>query len=152
MTAGPMLRATVAASCLASGCDGLTVYISTQPSAVGPPVGAVWVAFEMDGAGLNGIPPQDLVFENDRRLAGSSGCNRYSAGLDAMPAVRIGPVTTTRRTCEPQVMERERRFIDAIESTSAYRVDGDTMDFNDTAGRTRLRFRRAPTELPRKDP
>lgn len=49
-------------------------------------------------------------------------------------------------------MEHERRFIDAIESTATYRVDGDTMEFSDTTGRTRLRFRRAPTELPRKDP
>lgn len=96
MTAGPTLRATAAAACLASGCDGLTVYVSTQPSAVGPPIGAVWVAFEMDVVGVNG-EPQDLVFENDRRIAGSSGCNRYSAVFDATPAVRIGTVTTTQR-------------------------------------------------------
>ena len=151
MTAGPTLRATAAAACLASGCDGLTVYVSTQPSAVGPPIGAVWVAFEMDGVGVNG-EPQDLVFENDRRIAGSSGCNRYSAVFDATPAVRIGTVTTTQRACEPPIMEHERRFIDAIESTANYRVDGDTMEFSDTTGRTRLRFRRAPAELPRKDP
>jgi putative lipoprotein len=146
-----MLPAAVAAAWLASGCDGLTVYISTQPSTVGPPVGAVWVAFEMDGVGANGNP-QDLVFENDRRVAGSSGCNRYSAVFDATPAVRIGSVTTTRRTCEPPIMEHERRFIDAIQSTAAYRVDGDTMEFSDTTGSTRVRFRRAPTELTRKNP
>jgi putative lipoprotein len=146
-----MLPAAVAAAWLASGCDGLTVYISTQPSAVGPPVGAVWVAFEMDGVGVKGNP-QDLVFENDRRVAGSSGCNRYSAVFDATPAVRIGPVTTTRRACEPPIMEHERRFIDAIQSTATYRVDGDTMEFGDTMGRTRLRFRRAPAELDGKDP
>jgi heat shock protein HslJ len=53
------------------------------------------------------------------RLAGSTGCNRYSATVKAgeLPGdVTIGPAISTRRACPPPEMETERRFLQAIDS------------------------------------
>lgn len=53
----------------------------------------------------------------DGRLAGFTGCNRYtaSAGEGAAPGeIRIGQIATTRMACEEQAMAQEKRFTDLL--------------------------------------
>jgi heat shock protein HslJ len=100
------------------------------------------VATDIDGVAATLVPP-DLVFENDRRFHGSSGCNRYVAELDPTPMVRVGPVGTTRMICEPPLMEQEQRFVHTLQFVAVSQVDGDTLQLRDRTGRTRIRFTRA---------
>lgn len=55
------------------------------------------------------------------KLAGRSGCNRYSARIKAgdLPGdVTIGPAAGTRMACPPPAMETEQRFLAALGGTS----------------------------------
>jgi len=140
--ASTILRASIVMALLGCGCDWSTVVLITPSSFVF--VGTTWVATEIDGAGAAPtLVPPDLVFEDDRRFHGSSGCNRYVGELNpTAPSVRVGDVGTTRMTCEPPLMEQERRFVNTLRFVATSHVDGDTMQFRDRSGRTLIRFRR----------
>lgn len=140
--ASTILRASIVMALLGCGCDWSTVVLITPSGFVF--VGTTWVATEIDGAGAAPtLVPPDLVFEDDRRFHGSSGCNRYVGELNpTAPSVRVGDVGTTRMTCEPPLMEQERRFVNTLRFVATSHVDGDTMQFRDRSGRTLIRFRR----------
>ena len=47
------------------------------------------------------------------QISGTSGCNRYTAGVtpgDEPGAVTVGPVAGTKRMCAPEAMQVEQRF------------------------------------------
>ncbi len=137
--------AVVVVALLGGGCEWpASESVLITPSSVAAPVGTTWVAIEVDGVAASGTRPPDLAFESERRVGGSSGCNRYFAEINpSPPSVRMGSVGGTLMACEPPLMEQERRFINALQFTSTYRVDGNTMQFNDRTGRTVIRFRRS---------
>jgi heat shock protein HslJ len=63
------------------------------------------------------------------RVAGSAGCNRYTAGYTLGPdagAISISPAASTRIFCaEPAgVMEQEMEFLAALETAARYRIEG----------------------------
>ena len=141
--ASTILRASIVMALLGCGCGWESTVVLITPSGF-VFVGTTWVATEIDGAGAAPtLVPPDLVFEDDRRFHGSSGCNRYVGELNpTAPSVRVGPVETTRMTCEPPLMEQERRFVNTLRFVATSHVDGDTMQFRDRSGRILIRFRR----------
>jgi heat shock protein HslJ len=70
-------------------------------------------------------PPEPvitLVFEGER-IAGSSGCNRYFAGVEAGEApgeLEIGPLGATRMVCPEQQMALEGRYLKALERVARF--------------------------------
>lgn len=61
-------------------------------------------------------PAITLVFEGER-IAGSSGCNRYFAGVEAGEApgeLAIGPARATRMACPDEQMALEDRYLKAL--------------------------------------
>lgn len=67
-------------------------------------------------------PEITLVFE-DGRLAGSSGCNRYTAGVEAgeTPAdLVLGPAAGTRMACPEELMAVETHFLEQLGAVSGF--------------------------------
>jgi len=63
-------------------------------------------------------PAITLVFEGER-IVGSSGCNRYFAGVEAGEApgeLAIGPVGSTRMACPEDQMALEDRYLKGLGS------------------------------------
>jgi heat shock protein HslJ len=63
------------------------------------------------------------------RVAGSAGCNRYTAGYTLGPdagAISVSPAASTRMLCsEPAgVMEQEGEYLAALQSAARYRIEG----------------------------
>ncbi len=133
--------AVIVMALLGAGCGLESMAVVISPSGV-VLLGTTWVATDIDGVAATLVPP-DLVFENDRRFHGSSGCNRYVAELNPTPTVRVGQVGTTRMICEPPLMEQEQRFVNTLQFVAVSQVDGDTLQLRDRTGRTRIRFTRA---------
>ncbi|MFO7571732.1 MAG: META domain-containing protein [Gaiellaceae bacterium] len=125
----------------------------TEPFGPLPSLGGTrWLLSELGG---EHVPPGDenraphLVLDlEDSRLAGSGGCNRLmgSFELDG-EALRFGPVATTMLHCGDEVMALERAFLDALEATQAYGVDGSTLELLD-GDRVLARFEPAVSALP----
>ena len=133
--------AVIVMALLGAGCGLESMAVVISPSGV-VLLGTTWVATDIDGVAATLVPP-DLVFENDRRFHGSSGCNRYVAELNLTPMVRVGQVGTTHMICEPPLMEQEQRFVHTLQFVAISQVDGDTLQLRDRTGRTRIRFTRA---------
>jgi heat shock protein HslJ len=80
----------------------------------------------------------------DGTVAGSSGCNRYTATytLDG-DRLKIGPAITTKMACGPPADTIERGYLAALERVATWRVDDGELVLADTQGKELLRFREA---------
>jgi heat shock protein HslJ len=115
----------------------------TTPQASAPASlqGSSWVAVEIDNAGVLDRVRSTLAFQPDGRVAGSTGCNQYTAPVQAGEAVlRIGAAGVTRRACDGSIMDQELRFVTALSAVAAYRLEGSQLLLLDEAGRTRVRL------------
>jgi heat shock protein HslJ len=77
------------------------------------------------------------VFGADGSLTGSGGCNSYTASYQVEgDAITIGPPATTRMMCaEPEgIMEQESAYMAALESATAYQIEGDKLWMTNAEG------------------
>ena len=66
------------------------------------------------------------------RVAGSDGCNRYTAGYTLGPGASdlcIQPAAATRMLCAVPagVMEQEAAYLAALSAVTRYRIEGDRL-------------------------
>jgi heat shock protein HslJ len=92
--------------------------------------GATWVVRGITHAGtvaeIAPDRPPTLAFGPDGRLTGSSGCNGYSGRYEISPErLDVGHVASTRRACEPTLMQQEAAFFDALAGTAEYALGAD---------------------------
>jgi len=83
------------------------------------------------------------VFGEDGGLTGSAGCNNYTTSYEvAGDQITIGPVATTRMMCaEPEgIMEQESAYLAALESATAYQIQGDRLEMRGAGGVRVLTF------------
>jgi heat shock protein HslJ len=76
-----------------------------------------------------------LSFADDGKVAGSAGCNRFTATYTSDgQKLSIRPATTTRKMCaQPDgVMEQEKQFLKALETVATARFEGDRLDLRTT--------------------
>jgi heat shock protein HslJ len=80
-----------------------------------------WVARNINGMPVVG-GPITFRLEKGGRASGSGGCNTWSASYDltAREGIRITGVTSTRRACEPAVMEQESRYFEILRLAQGY--------------------------------
>ncbi len=126
---------------LVSACSTTPAAEPTPP----PLVGSSWLVEDIDGRGVLDRLQSTLSFENSLRVAGRGGCNRYFGNYTLVDSeLEFGPLGSTMMACPEAVMDQERRFLQALESTRRYRLDADTglLYFVDEAGTDRLRFSR----------
>lgn len=73
----------------------------------------------------NDTVPNELAITltvEDGRIAGSSGCNRYFAGIEESQrgSVTVSAIGSTRMACPEDVMEIESRYLAALAGVSKY--------------------------------
>ncbi len=106
-----------------------------SPSAV---LQTVWV----DVAAPQDRPPVSLRWESERRVSGFAGCNRYtSAVVLGAQAVSFKGTATTRMQCEPEAMDTEQRYTQALEKTRSARIDKGVLELLGEQGQVLWRFK-----------
>jgi heat shock protein HslJ len=87
-----------------------------------------------------------LQFVQGGQLAGSSGCNRFTAPMKLEGTrVRIGtPVTTRKRCAGAGVMEQEQQFLAALPTAASLRLEGESLELRRADGAIALSLRRVP--------
>ncbi len=86
------------------------------------------------------------VFGKDGVMAGSAGCNRYSAGFETEGEnIVIGPAASTEMFCvEPEgIMEQESLYLAAIQNAATYRIDNDRLELRDASGALQASYQAA---------
>jgi heat shock protein HslJ len=126
----PLLAAGLALVLLASACAEEEVLVN-PPASAGLP-GTRWVVagFTLDGAG--GVLPAGarltLDFDVTGGAGGTAGCNSYFASVAFTDdGVAITGIGSTEMACEPEVMDREMRFLTALGRAAAVARDGDRL-------------------------
>ncbi len=81
-----------------------------------------------------GKPDQYIQFkEND--VAGHGGCNRFAGRytFDGS-SIKIGPLVSTKMACEPEVMDAERAWLQALQSARKADATPKTLLLKDQTG------------------
>lgn len=96
---------------------------------------------------LNGKPVSDnrptLMIDEALRARGFGGCNTFSATAYPLAQQRfaVGPIALTRRSCEKDVMERERVYLVLLRTAAVWDLkDGQLLI---TGNNGQLKFDRA---------
>ncbi len=120
---------------------------TTEPLAL---EGVTWTVLAVrTGEALATLPPgvhADAVFAGGR-VAGSGGCNRYTAQYAAADGViRIGPCASTMMACPPPQAETERAFLAALDAARAYALADGRLALSDAMGTVVAELVAAPAD------
>jgi len=70
-----------------------------------------------------------------RRVSGTSGCNNFAGSYtQSGPALRFSLLATTRMACAPPLDALEARFLDALNRTTGFKVEGNLLELRDGRG------------------
>lgn len=104
-----------------------------------------WRPVEIDGEPVPLAPQQREPFiilsANEKRVKGSTGCNRLTGGFEQdSDGLHFTALATTRMACPPAVARTETRFLDALNATAAQRIVGESLELSDATGQVRMRL------------
>lgn len=77
-----------------------------------------------------------LSFDDQGRVSGSTGCNRFSTRYVRTPGgLQMEPPSTTRMACPmPGVMDQEQAVLQALAAVRSARFEGRTVELRDAGG------------------
>jgi heat shock protein HslJ len=74
-------------------------------------------------------------FAVDGTISGNAGCNTYTGTYEvADKKMTIGPVATTKKTCEPDVSDQEANYLAALGRVTTFTIRGDQLELRDDKG------------------
>jgi len=115
------------------------------PSLVGP----TWAAVELAGTAVAaeaGARRPSIAFVANGRVAGTDGCNRISAPYTQNgERISFGPMISTRMAC-PGADEVSRRFAEAMQGTTGWRIAGGRLELLGATGTPLAIFAAGPAE------
>lgn len=102
-------------------------------------VGTEWLVEDISGLGVIDNEQTTLRFEEEGRVSGITGCNRYTGSVTMEGNnIRFGPLASTRRACVQALMDQEQKFLEAMEAVRAYAIDAETGLLHLTKGEATL--------------
>jgi heat shock protein HslJ len=102
-----------------------------KASATTPLEGTHWMLVDVDGkpASTEGRKAELTMTASSKKVAGSGGCNRLMGGYESSESsLRFTQVASTRMACAEPAMEQEKAFLDALNSTTSYRITGTKLE------------------------
>jgi heat shock protein HslJ len=86
--------------------------------------GTSWRAETIMGRPVVETAVSTILFEEDDRVHGQAGCNRYfgSSTLDG-EQISFGPLGATKMACAEALMDQEARLFHALESAERWTID-----------------------------
>ena len=73
---------------------------------------------------------------SEGKITGKASCNNYftSYEIDGNSLRITSPIGTTMMMCEDDVMQQERAFLGALETSKSYKISGDTLEIEYNGG------------------
>jgi len=128
---------------------GDTAPASPPPTAKAPGkvpalVGTNWVLEDIGGAAVMDAPHATLEFPEADRAVGSGSCNRFSGRITiGDTTIAFRQMISTRIACPPAVMSHETKYLQALQGTERYALDGASLMIYVNGKDKPLRFSRA---------
>ena len=139
------LRSLSLAACalMVAGCQSLYPPASgavAAPSAASLQ-GTRWLLEDLAGRGVLDRLQSTLAFGEPGRVSGQGGCNLFNGAMTLEgDRLALGPLVTTRRACEPAVMDQETRYLAALAGARRLVRDGPWLLIHGGSGDPPLRF------------
>ena len=104
--------------------------------------GNLWLLNELNGQAPITGTVITAEFDDDGRVAGSSGCNNYSTSytVDSKQLTFSEPMASTMMACPEPIMEQERDYSQALADTAEFEIKNDELILKDTNGNELARF------------
>jgi len=135
----------------ASGAVILVYKRPVDASAGQLPIVGVWDLFSYNN-GKGGIETVIIGstttadFGADGKLAGSAGCNQYSATYTTSgQEITITQPASTRMACENALMQQETQYLSLLPKARTYTITGDQLTLFDSTGTKLLIYTPAPS-------
>ena len=99
--------------------------METNQSSVALP-GSAWEVTTYAGQTPLADHPITFEFDTEGNIAGDGSCNRFG-GTCAVEGntIKVGPLRSTRRACEPEIMQQEHKFLALLGSVTTWKIDSD---------------------------
>jgi putative lipoprotein len=82
-----------------------------------------------------------ILVSEENRVRGFSGCNQFSGHFNRDgDQLVFKPIMSTMKACMNS-MEQERRFLDALEQTTRFGINGETLSLYDSENKLLLQFK-----------
>lgn len=148
-TAFAALLVAVHALVPAGGCSPKTVAADGAADAAGAPpalAGTAWRCVSIRGVAVRAQHPPTVAFGSDGRASGLAGVNRYGGPYESRgQALHFGDCMLTRMAGPPELMDLERRYLDALRAVRSVAASGEALTMSD-GGTPVLVFRRGTAE------
>jgi putative lipoprotein len=103
--------------------------------------GITWLVEEVGGTPIRGQTPSTFTVGADGKVSGRGPCNSYFGTAQVGDGtIEIGEIGSTFMACEPDVMEQEKAFLEALRKAAGFRISEGKLTFADTAGKDILRL------------
>jgi heat shock protein HslJ len=123
-----LVRAALAATLSILLVAGGTLAVTQSSTEIDTLQGGTWTLTELDGQPVRVDAGITATFGADETLSGSGGCNRYSGSyLVEGSDIAVGALATTRMACEADVMDVEDEFLDLLQASTTWSVNGPTL-------------------------
>lgn len=89
-----------------------------------------------------------LAFDDQGRISGSAGCNRYMGRYTVSGAtLTLSPTASTRMACpDERLAEQEVAYLKALGTVSTLRMEADRLELRTASGALAASFTREPTK------
>ncbi len=102
-----------------------------------------WLLEDLGGRGVMDMVQTTIVFDDEGRVSGAAGCNRYTGGYTFSDGVlAFGPMAATKMMCPEAVMDQEDGFLGALGTVDRVATDGPFLLIYFTDSEMPLRFTR----------
>jgi heat shock protein HslJ len=109
--------------------------------------GSAWQVDTFAGQSPLTEHPITFEFDTEGNIAGHASCNRFGGSCQIEgDKIKVGPLRSTRRACEPDVMEQEYKFLALLGAAATWSLDGDNLVLTTPDGEIRAGRRPAPAD------
>jgi heat shock protein HslJ len=105
-------------------CTAALAMETNQPTATLP--GSAWQVSTFAGQTPLAGHPITFEFDADGNIGGNASCNRFGGActIDGN-TIEVGPLRSTRRACDPDVMQQEHKFLALLGSVTTWAIGPD---------------------------
>lgn len=90
--------------------------------------GTLWTVTTLAGQPVLADHPVTFEFDSEGNITGDSSCNRFGGGCTIGDStIKVGPLRSTRRACEPDIMQQERKFLALLSSATTWSITSDEL-------------------------
>ena len=100
--------------------------------------GSAWKVITFAGQTPLADHPITFEFDNEGNIAGDGSCNRFGGSCKIEgDKIEVGPLRSTRRACQPEIMQQEHKFLALLAAATEWSIEGNQLVLTGSEGQIR---------------